>query len=404
LHLRRSYLKFSILLLNLVLLWGCAQRESDIGRKAIVGLPDNNFATAIVRDSVAANFKPHLTNGRGLSLQVGNAKHLFAFSVFKFDFLGAILDSVRADTLYRVDSAIVSLHRVSVWPDGDTSGIRIRVREVRESWDENSLLTGALAGREGYPIVDSIRMSTGPNDTTFAINLPREVFMRWIRGDSTTYGLLLEPISAGNFVEFASDNSSNSLQWPSLVIKGRNLRADTTFSSLRAAPIDGYMVIDSAYKAPDHFYLTRGLSERAALYFPADTLARIFSRSVNRAELHIFADTLDPAVIRYKYASTLAKYGTLPDTSWLHRPDSLSSDSYIGNESNSGMWNSTTSEMVIDISNAVASWVDRPATNTGLQLLCVSELDILARESFYGPSYFDINKRPTLHIWYTERP
>jgi hypothetical protein len=386
-----------------VLLASCAQRESDVGRNAITGLPTERFATDSLRATYSASWNPKFSNARGTILQVGNAHQLFAFSVLRFDFAGRLLDSVRADTMYRVDTVSVQLYKAGVWPEGDSTGLEVRVREIQEAWDENSLLQGTLTGREGYPIIDSLRVSTAPNDTFFVMQIPAMLWTRWIQQDSTTFGILIEPRESGKLVQFYSNQELViSYYPPTLHIAGVNRHADTAFVSDRTALDDGYLVMDSVAKTPDHLYISRGLPGRAALYFPLDSISREFRRSINRAELHIFADTLDPAVLRYTSFSTTPLYGYLLSSDWISTPDSLLSTSILGRELTGGTWDITTSEYTMDVTTAVASWVDNPRTNWGMQLLSVDELGILTREVFYSPSAADSTKRPKLYLWYTE--
>ena len=399
---RRSLIP--LISLVLVLLTGCAQRESDVGRSAITGNPTDRFAVTSAKATHSASWHPQFSNARGTILQIGNARHLYAFTVLRFEFGGGLLDSVRADTMYRVDTVSVRLYKAGVWPEGDSTAVEVRVREIQESWDENTLLQGTLAGREGYPIIDSLRVSTAPNDTFFVMQIPAVLWTRWIQQDSTTYGLLIEPRESGELVQFYSNQELLiSYYPPQLHIAGVNRHADTAFVSNRTATNDGYLVLDSTAKSPDRLYISRGLPGRAALYFPLDTLSHVFARSVNRAELHIFADTLDPAVLRYTSFTTTPLYGYLLDSSWISTPDSLLTTRILGRElSGRTSWDITTSEYTMDVTTAVASWVDNPRTNWGMQLLASDELGLLAREVFYAPSAADSTKQPKLYIWYTE--
>ena len=130
---------------------------------------------------------------------------------------------------------------------------------------------------------------------------------RWLAGDSTTWGLLFEPRDSGVVVEFQQLRKRTSRTLPESPaeaggeerpgIRARRAGHDTTITR----PGHARCLHRAEYKARwiRHGSYHQGLDGRAALYFPMREVSQNYSRAVERAELHLFADTLDPLEIRY---------------------------------------------------------------------------------------------------------
>jgi hypothetical protein len=247
-------------------------------------------------------------------------------------------------------------------------------------------------------------------DTLFAFVLrnPAAQWQRWRSGTDTS-GFLIEPRFTGGFVELYSRGAAHDYDFPVLYIHGRTLRVsdstwvDSTFTVDPAA--DGYLALDSRTIGTNRFMVTQGHATRAALYFPIDSLTQDFQRTVTRAELHLFADTNHPYVIRRIGQTNQLNHGVLNDPVWLTQPDSLLSSRLLGYESGVsgyGHW-ATDDELVMDVSGAVAYWVANPSQNGGLQLLSVDELgSMISCEVFYSAQSEIPSKKPRLYIWYTD--
>ncbi|HEY3294176.1 MAG TPA: hypothetical protein VGL38_01925 [bacterium] len=404
---------FLLSLISLLVL-GCAQRETDIGSNAITGTTENKFAILSGHPTHSTDWHPPFTNGYGTSLEIGDAKNLFAFTAIRFDATTGLPDSVR------VDSMEIRLYRGKVWPTTGFPGLQVRIREIPNSviWTQGTLIPGSLPGRESYPILDSVLASATDTFLTIPIKNPQEMWHKW-HADSGK-GLVIEPRSDqpgghGGFIEFYSHEIPSGVHpeyAPALIIHGSARVNDSTFSpdtTVTAGALhDAYLVIDSTdINEPDahheHLLVTQGMAQRAALYFPLDTVVTNFSRAVSRAELHMFADTTSPLMIRYTGENVLLKHGFLNDTTWVAHPDSLQLNSELGPEaSTNGTWDVTSSEFILDVTGAVATWISNPARNGGLQFFASDELNTLEREVFFGADAVDVNKRPKLYIWYTE--
>ena len=389
--------------LSLLLLFsGCAQRETDIGSGAITGQPSDTFLVTTAVATASADFHPRVTNGYGPSLEVGDTLGLYAFFAVQFNLPAGLPDSVQIDTVR------LRLRLNHVWPSSGVAGLRVRIREITVPWQEDSILVEMLAVRDGFPPLDSLRVSTA--DSLFYWDVPPVIYQRWLAGDSASTGLLFEPIESGAFLEFYSSEprGTDATLPPVVQIRGTrwnqvdSVWQDTTLSSDLTAWEDAYVVLDTAPRRPERFFVTQGMPGRAALYFPLDSLSSQFRREVNRAELHLYADTLDPYGVTYSGLNILFTHGFLTDTSWIAH-SSVSDSFHMGYESGTaGTWDASNTEYVLDVSGAVADWVANPAHNGGLQIIASDETSFLARQVFYSHLAADTSKHPKLVIWYTE--
>ena len=389
--------------LSLLLLFsGCAQRETDIGSGAITGQPSDTFLVTTAVATASADFHPRVTNGYGPSLEVGDTLGLYAFFAVQFNLPAGLPDSVQIDTVR------LRLRLNHVWPSSGVAGLRVRIREITVPWQEDSILVEMLAVRDGFPPLDSLRISTA--DSLFYWDVPPVIYQRWLAGDSASTGLLFEPIESGAFLEFYSSEprGTDATLPPVVQIRGTrwnqvdSVWQDTTLSSDLPAWEDAYVVLDTAPRRPERFFVTQGKPGRAALYFALDSLSSQFLREVNRAELHLYADTLDPYAVTYSGLNILFAHGFLTDTSWIAHPAERDSF-HLGYESGKvGTWDASNTEYVLDVSGAVADWVANPAHNGGLQIIASDETSFLARQVFYSHLAADTSKHPKLVIWYTE--
>ncbi len=143
-------------------------------------------------------------------------------------------------------------------------------------------------------------------------------------------------------------------------------------------------------------------------HIPVYTLYAQFSRSVVRAELQIFADSLNPATFQFVAGQNiLFKDGSILDTSWIAKRDStgfLAADdieSWYENSS-SGMWDNTNRKFVLDVTSVVKDWVADPSSNAGVQILTSGASSYLNRNVFHSGLSDSVSLRPRLYIWYTE--
>ncbi len=403
----RSLIPILFFLLVLFVLGGCLQRETDIGTGAITGQPTEAFVIDSLTATAGTTFYPLFTNGVGTSLEVGQAQGLFAFFAIRFDLVADFPDSVRPDSMY----IRFHLNLDRVWPDRGAGPLEVRVREIRKKWSELSFVPDSnvtMADRENWPVIDSVLIPTTAD--SFAYQVPETLWNRWLAGDTATWGLLFEPRNSGVVVQFRSaENIVTGFPEypPKLVVKGTAWNGgetaghDTTIT--RAATHDAYIALNTATLDSTRLYLSQGLDGRAALYFPMQRVTEDYSRAVARAELHLFADTLNPLVMHFPAQTVGFFTGELLSDVWQADPDTLASKQILGFEyTDFGAWNSTTTEYIFDVTRFAARWVALPDTNSGIEILTSEEQTYLAREVFHSPQSEDTNKRPKLYIWFTE--
>lgn len=392
-----TFFRFAASLFLLALtVTGCTQRETDIGSGAIIGAPVDDFVVISGTASFTRAWNPQFSTGNSTSLEVGTARGLFVFSPIRFNAETALPDS------FRVDSVYLRLNRNRTWGELGVIGIQVRIREVTTPWVESSLIPGTLPDREAFPVVDSLLINF-TEDSLHQIRIAEQLWSRWIAGDTTTYGISIEPKSIGGFVEFYSSESGNL--GPHVRIYGREWKerdgvwTDTSWVTDRYATHDGFLTLDSTERQPDRFFLSQGHAGRASVFFPIDSLLLRDSRSVTRAELRIYADTAHAAVIWPTGANILFKDGLMTDSAWVSNPDSLSTG--IENSA-SGSWDAMNQIFTMNVTSPATHWMTNPGRNFGLQILASNELGFLARQAFFNHLADDTTKRPRLVIWLSE--
>lgn len=342
-------------------------------------------------------WNPEVSNGRGASLQIGEAGGFSAFFAIRFDLTDALPDS------HIVENKQIRFIVSRVWPEEDAPDLVVRIREITDDWDEDELLEGIFADRESFPAVDSLLFISEVDDT-LRFEIPDDLWERWAALDTANYGLLFERIEGDVLISLFSSEGGTDVRAILEVTGTQWSFQDSVWEesdmSLQILPEhDGYLASEFAEPEPGRLYLCQGFPQRAAIYFPVDTVSEVFSRIVNRAELRFYADLDHPANLLYEDVGLLYKDGSLLDTSWIAEPDSAVAR-YIATSST--VFDSTNTILAFGVGGIVSGWVEDPATNGGFQVKISSEDDYLARQVFHGADSEELDKRPQLIIWYTE--
>ncbi|MBU1638719.1 DNRLRE domain-containing protein [bacterium] len=413
-----------IIALSLILLVsGCAQRDSGVGINAITGVPEQDFITISGTATASAEWIPELSNGRGNSLQVGDASDFRSFSVLRWDPAAALPDS------YVVESVRIKLTTGRIWPSTSDSTIyvpdlRMIVREIPVEWDEDDLIPGTLADFESFEILDTILIDSDPDDSVF-YDLPFELWQKWVDeslaqdaedtvSTLTSYGLLFEPANEGVLVEFLSseggslgDDETGSTA-PVLRMEGTRWDLDDTVyvsSALFLEQLpdhDGYLTSSSAEPQPGRMIVSAGYPQRELVYFPLDSLAEFTERLIARAEFRVFADPDDPLTMVYPNTGLNFKTGSLTNSDWVNEPDSVASVTlrFVGTDAVA--LDADAVLLKFDVTGIVSGWMADPAANGGLQIQTSGENQFLSRQIFHNHETEDESKRPQLFIWYVE--
>jgi len=387
-----------LFLVSLSLLSGCVQRETDIGIDAVNNSPLDSFVTVEMTADTAITWVPKISNGRGTSLQIGDAAGFNSFFVMRFNPAAALPESVR------VDSMVIKLHRDRIWPESDAVDLRVRIREITERWTQDSLLAGSLADRNDFPPLDSLLFEA--NQTEFSYQVPESLWTRWVAHDSSTWGLLFEPISIGSLFEIYSGETVSDTLRAALEIHGEewfevdSVWTDSTLFARQSPEHDAYLAVNSAVCDSTRLCLSEGFAQRAALYFALDSVTSYFHRAAVHAELYLYSDTLYPANMLYSNVGLLFKDGTMLGKTWMEDADSAKGNLVA---TTSSAFNATNEFVKFDVSWIVSGWVANPVANTGFQILTSEENGHLTRQVFHSPLSEDLTKRPRLKLWLVEQ-
>jgi hypothetical protein len=404
----RSCIPFLLLFVSLVV--GCAQRQSNVGARAITGQPSDSFIVVNGTAAAGANWKPHFTNGRTRLTEIGAARGISAYTAVRVDARTGLPDSVR------VDSMNLKYRKVRIWSEPDIAAVLFRVREIPGTviWKDDSLVDGVLADHDSYPPLDSqlvsVADSVADSVLVYEFRQPQATWNKW-RSDTTGGGILFEAATPGAIFEYITREQDTLA--PAVYVHGSaylpsdSAWHDTTLKAVIGS--DGYLVVDTAARSPERLFVSEGFPERMAIFFRLDTLLgdtsiQSFSRSVNRAEMTLYRDTASHDLIEDRYQNILLKQGQIRDTSWVRDSARLYADGMLGQELTiTSTVDSTNTRYVLDVTSLVNFWVTNPDSNGGIQIRSADELGgYIAREVFYSPLSEDPTKKPKLTIWFTE--
>ncbi len=386
-----------VFLLASLLAMGCAQRETSTGSDA-AGLHSDVESTR-VRATCAQDttWYPRVSNGYGLSLQLGRAGNFEAVCVLRFEPSSVLPDS------FRIDSNRLVLRGVSTSPEGAQGRICISVRRITDPWSEDSVRLDNLPGYQTYPGagVGGVEVSPEPTDSLQA-RLPDSLVTTWAKGDTLNWGIWLESqlTDCGDFLrEFYSGESGLGYA-PALYLYGtrydstdEGMWEESTLDTFATPADDAYLAWDTQPPIEGRTTLTQGISQRLLLYFPLESLVPAFGASVIHAELSLWTDNLSAA--NFGNVSLL-KHGTLATKSWLTYPDSTVTDQISVTSSAFD----ADGRIVFDVTSLVSDWVQQPETNCGFFIVSSAEAQALGRRVFYNRSADDTTVVPELQIWY----
>jgi hypothetical protein len=402
----------SLVLISFVLLVGCAQRDTSVGIKGAGVIPDQSFKIVEGTATVSSSWHPHVSNGYGTSLQVGDYNYFKSCAAIRFYPGTAIPDSFELDTLNPPTVKIKRFKERTVLPEFNAPILRVEVREITDRWTEDSVLAGSFPNRENYPVLSVFSMSPDTADTSYTFIVPTDLFYKWKTGDTASFGLLFTPTagSEGALINLCSRESGDKYG-PVLEVRGRKWLHDDSLGWVEdtilvdlLSGIDAYLTVDSAPVENGKIAISQGYAQRMAIYFPLDSISGDLWRGleVNRAELYLYADVSNPLNLLYADQRPRYKQGRLANLTWMTEPDSAVSDfvSEISGKTDS------TNTLVTFYSNSIGTivnqWVNLTVANGGFYVQATSETSYLARQIFYSATAEDSTKRPRLKIWFTE--
>jgi hypothetical protein len=387
-----------------MILWGCAQRESDVGADSIPFRPGDDFYIEKIWATQSAEWSPRVSNGRGSALQVGDAVGFRSVSALKFSPASLLPDSVVLDTIrlrFKVDR---------VFPDNvAVPDLRMLIKNIHEPWGEDTLMSGKLLDSASYATIDTILIPTTETGDSAYWNVPDSIWTTWLASDtdSVNYGILLEPENEGVLVAFQSAEGADAYKVQlevsgtqyylsdedSTVVDSSAAYADTIY-----AVEDGYLTEDSSEPAEGRIRISQGRARRGLFYVPLDSVASPLSTIV-RARFHLFVDADLESTVRYQGENPLYKDGTLADTVWFENTDSTKVQFVAASSSSFG---SDNVEIVFENTGSVAPFIGHPETNFGFQIQTTQESDVLTRQYFHGPDSEADSLRPYLELWFAQ--
>jgi len=383
---------------------GCSQRESDTGSDAIPVSPAGTEGKTVIAATRSAEWDLDLSTGRGSTLQIGEAVDFKVVSAIRFEPNDILPDSVI------VDSARIRFRVDQVYPGrGNAPDLRMLIKQITESWDEDSLRDSSLSNRANYPVIDTLLLSTatlGPNDTippaTFW-EVPQTLFNSWLNEDSLNFGILLEAENPDVIVGIQSAEGA-TIYAVQLEMSGTQFPEDSSFGAVEWSDTllpedDGYLVADSSDSLAGRLRVSQGSYRRALLYFPLDEVSSNPLRTVVRAWVHLYADLNAPNSLTYTGSNLLYKDASLADTLWFAAPDSAT-QSFIAVSSTE--YESNNVELAFEVTNTLANMVGSPELNGGYSIQAALENDVLSRQFFHGHDSEVDSLRPRLEIWWVE--
>lgn len=388
-----------LVLMALFVLSGCAQRETDVGSSAIPVSPGGTEGRTIVSATRSGEWDVNLSAGRGATLQIGEVADFKVVSALRFEPNEILPDS------FTIDTARIKFRVDRVYPGrGNAPDLRMLIKQVTDSWSEDSLREGALANRASYPVIDTLLLPTNVNDTLpIYWQVPDSIWATWLLDDSLNFGLLLEAENPGVMVgvqtsegatDFTVQLEMNGTQFPEDSGFAANAWSDTLL------PIDdGYLAVDSSESRVGRLRVSQGSYRRALLYFPLDSVTVNPLRTVVRAWIHFYADLDAPNSITYTGSNFLYKDASLVDTTWFQLPDSTKQN-FIALSSTA--FNADNREISFDVTNSLAGMVGRPETNGGFSIQASLESDVVSRQFFHSFDSEVDSLRPRLEIWWIE--
>ncbi|MCL4304372.1 hypothetical protein KJZ99_00470 [bacterium] len=379
--------------------FGCAQRESDVGTGAIPLRPEGQEGQSTIVATRSAEWDLDLSPGRGSTLQIGEAESFRVVSALRFQPRDVLPDS------FELDTARIRLRVDRIYPGrGSSPDLRMLIKQVTQPWDEDSLVQGVFADRSNYPVIDTILVPTGVDaaDSLYWY-LPDSVWESWLVEDSMNFGILFEAANPGVIVGFQSAEGAVAFR-TFLEIIGREFSTDSasapsSWADTLYAIDDGYVAEDLSEPLPGRLRISQGAYRRALLYFPLDSVVSNPLRTVVRGRLHFFADLDVPGSLLYSGSNFLYKDASLTDTLWFADPDSARQNFVAISSSSFG---SDNVQITFELTNVLASVVGNPTSYGGFSVQATLESDVVSRQYFHAHDSEIDSLRPRLEIWWVE--
>jgi len=391
---QRLWNRFVALYLIGLALTGCAQRETSVGEDAAGLRTDVEFSETRILCAQDTVWHPKVSNGYSVSLHWGVANNFRAVLLLRFEPSSALPDS------FRVDSNRLVLRGVTTAPDDNFPPEFAQIRLITDAWAEDSVRIDNLPNFETYPILmDNLPMTAGETDS-FEVHLPDTLVAKWIAGDTTNWGFLIEPQDTAEFMREFYSGESGLYYAPALYLYG--VGYDTTDEGVwESSELDTFaQTVGDTYLAWNYqppiegrMMIMQGYAQRCLLYFALEDVLPDFGVSIVHSELILWADVLNEA----NFGSvTLLKHGTLLTDAWRTDLDSVQTDQIAITSTPFD----AEERVIFDVTALISDWVQEPANNHGFFITSSGENQALGRRVLYNRLAEDTTFVPELRIWY----
>lgn len=400
---------FLSLALPLLLLAGCAQKDSPVGSDLTPGTIDEYPQETTLYPIASAFYQAQATTGASPYLYAGLMESHRANFLLKFDPYTALPDS------YVVDSLVVKLVVDSLIVAG-ANALPISVFFVNESqtWAEIGVVWDSLSSLQlGDPIAsfDVDPSLLGGDSLSFSLPAPDSLLRAWelvgSGDDSLNYnnGLYLETENLSDQMTRFASGEKDSISWRprlemylTIVDTSDTTGAQEVDSTLYVYPIaDAFVVRDFAgISDSTHLYLGNGVACRSILLFNLEGLFPTYGVGIHRAEVVLHADTTSELNMDKINGSFHLE---MVDSSWMQDPANALIN--FGITPSLAVYNEEQATLTLNMNNMVYNWIRYPGTNQGFLIKSFDEYLNVCRTVFYGINAPD-SLKPRLHIVYLE--
>jgi len=406
-----------LLLIVLLLLIGCAQKDSAVGSSLAPGL-NEIYPQDTTLYAWATNFlQAQATTGSSPFLYLGRDAGYDADALLKFNPATALPDS------YLVDSLIVKLYLDSILAnEGSDLPVSVALLNRSYSWFEIGVTWENLdpqatsrylyldPDQYGNSIASFQIPSAAADSDSFAFYLPSpdSLLRAWESagaGGKTLHfnnGLyLLSDKSQDFLVRLASAENSLVSRRPRLEIyltaidTSDTITTTSAWDTLLYAGADAFIAQSSTPLDSSYLYLGNAVACRSLVLFDVENLLPGYGTAVQRAEIILHADTTHP--LNYD-GITSGFYLQMQDSSWMTNPDEALTQS---GSPILAIYDSESAKLVLNITSTVYDWITHSEINYGVMIKSANEYYDLSRTVFYGSGAPD-SLRPQLRVVYLQ--
>jgi hypothetical protein len=391
-------------LLMLVAMSGCAQKDSSVGSGLAAGLNNIYPQEVYVEPDTSRFYHVPVTTLSSSYLYLGHDQGYDAGILLRFYPNTVLPDS------FTVDSAVVSLC-VDIVVSSLSSELNAPVFYVGRGqvWYTSAVTWNTFNVTDnGSPMTALTVPGTATDSTFLSFSLPEadSLVRAWyIVGENLktldfNNGIYLGADPTSNLlVRFNSANSGTTARRPKLrlyLTQYDTAGIGSPLDTVVYASSDAFITKDFGTLPEENLYLGGGDAYRSLLLYNVEGLfPTYYGIAVQRAEIILHTITDSP----YNLDKISGGYAMgLEDSTWIQYPDSAA---ILSGYPSVTAYDSTSSRLVINVTDLAYDWIRYPGTNQGILISCTDEGTTLCRTAFYGLNAPD-SLRPRLRLVYLE--